>query len=158
MPRATGSRLVLTIACVLAAAHLGCELVPDPAFRQLETSLSLGIVGAKRGDVAGSVDFEFRLQNRGTSTAKACLGPSRTVSYRTMSGGGAAGTFVDHPGCMKEFDIDSGDKFQWRETLDVPQSSDGRVKVDVQIVNPRRCGTWGNCDAFDLTSNEIPIP
>ncbi len=47
----------------------------------------------------------------------------------------------------------------WAETLEVPRLSEGRVQlqVDVQIVNPRRCGSWGNCAAFDLKSNQFEI-
>ena len=48
----------------------------------------------------------------------------------------------------------------WAETLEVPRLSHGRTEVEVtiQIVNPRRCGNWGNCVAFDLMSNQFEIP
>jgi hypothetical protein len=42
----------------------------------------------------------------------------------------------------------------WAETLEVPRLSQGRVEIEVgvQIVNPRRCGSWGNCAAIELKS------
>jgi hypothetical protein len=48
----------------------------------------------------------------------------------------------------------------WDEALEVPRLSQGRVEVEVsvQIVNPRRCGGWGNCSSIDLKSNEFEIP
>jgi hypothetical protein len=38
----------------------------------------------------------------------------------------------------------------WAETLEVRFVS--RSEVGVQIVNPRRCGSWGNCVAIELKS------
>ena len=47
----------------------------------------------------------------------------------------------------------------WDERLEVARLPHDRVEADVtvQIVNPRQCGSWGNCAAFDLTSNHVEI-
>jgi hypothetical protein len=144
----------------LALAVSGCEVMPDPEFAALESALTLSIVEAKRSGSGGSADFSFELTNRGGTSAKACLGPSRSVSYKVASSSGISSTLVDHPGCTREFTIQSGGAMSWDETLEVPRLSQGRVEVEVsvQIVNPRRCGSWGNCAAIDLKSNQFEIP
>jgi hypothetical protein len=134
----------------------GCEMMPDPEFAALNSALTLSVVEARRGASAGSADFRFELTNRGSASAKACLGPSRSVSYKVSSSSGISSNFVDHPGCTRAFTIPPGGVMSW----EVPRLSQGRVKVEVsvQIVNPRRCGGWGNCSAIELKSNELEIP
>jgi hypothetical protein len=68
----------------LAVAVSGCELMPDPEFAALESALTLSIVGAKRSASGRSVNLRFELTNRGSTSAKACLGPSRSVSYKGL--------------------------------------------------------------------------
>lgn len=144
----------------LAVAVSGCEVRPDPEFSALKSALSLTIGEARRSASGGAADFSFELRNRGRTSARACLGPSRSVSYEVGSSSGISSTFVDHPGCTREFTIQPGDVMSWDETLEVPRLSEGRawVEVGVQIVNPRRCGRWGTCAAFDLESNRFEIP
>jgi hypothetical protein len=134
--------------------------MPDPKFAALKGALTLSIVEAKRSESGASADFTFRLANRGSATAKACLGPSRSVSYKVASSSGISSRLVDHPGCTREFTIQPGGVMSWAETLEVPRLSEGRVEIEVsvQIVNPRRCGGWGNCAAFDLKANQVEIP
>lgn len=160
MPRAASSLRSFFLYAGIAAAVSGCEIMPDPEFASLKGALTLSIVEAERSESGASADFTFRLANRGSTTAKACLGPSRSVSYKVASSSGISGSFVDHPGCTREFAIQPGGEMTWAETLEVPRLSEGRVhlQVDVQIVNPRRCGSWGNCAAFDLKSSQFEIP
>jgi hypothetical protein len=143
----------------LAVGLSGCELMPDRELAALEKALTVNIADAKRNPSGGSVDFSFEMRNRGSTIAKACLGPSRSVSYRLSSSSGTSSTFVDHPGCTREFTIQPGGVMSWAETLEVPRLSQGRIdlQVDIQIVNPRRCGSWGNCAAFDLKSNHFEL-
>lgn len=160
---ANRSRSLLLLAGV-ALAISGCELMPDPAFDALPEALSLKIVDAKRSSSGSSIHFGFELANRGSSTARACLGPSRSVDYDVDYEGGSAGgimsNFVDHPGCTRAFAIDSGSVLSWAETIDIRELRPGRleVEVEVQITNPNRCGSWGNCSAFDVKSNTFAIP
>ncbi len=144
----------------LSTALVGCELVPDPEFAALERTLELRILGAKRGGSDEQVAFSFMLKNRGNTNANACLGPSRSVFYRVGSWGGGSSTFVDHPGCAREFAIAPAAILSWDETLETPRLPGGRaeVEVGVQIVNPRRCGNWGNCAAFELRATTFIIP
>ena len=150
---------LLLLSAGLALGVSGCEFMPDPEFAALESALTLRIVEAKRSASAGSVDFRFELRNRGSMSAKACFGPSRSVSYKASSSSATSGTFVDHPGCAREFTIQSGDEMSWDEAIEVPRLPHGRaeVEVSVQIVNPRRCGRWGICAAIDLKSNQFEI-
>jgi hypothetical protein len=144
----------------LAVAASGCEVMPDREFAALENALTLRIAEAKRSASGGTVDFSFELMNRGGTSAKACLGPARSVSYKVASSSGISSTFVHHPGCTREFTIQPAGVMSWVETLEVPRLSQGRVEleVEIQVVNPRRCGSWGNCAAFDLKSNQFEIP
>jgi hypothetical protein len=155
----TANRLSLLVGVLaLAVSGLGCDLMPDPEFSAVRRGLALTIVETKRGAVAGSVDFELELKNGGSASAIACLGPSRSVWYTTGSGGGVSGDLVDHAGCQREFAIQPGRTWGWSETLKVPELSQSiEVEVGVQIVNPRRCGSWGNCSAFDVRSNKVVI-
>ena len=143
----------------VAVALAACELMPDPEFAALENALSLRLVEAKRSTSSDSVDLAFELTNRGRTVATGCLGPSRSVSYKGSSVG-ISSSFVDHPGCTREFSIRSGGKMLWNETFKEAGLPYGRVEVgaSVQIVNPRRCGGWGNCAAFDLRSNQVEVP
>jgi hypothetical protein len=144
----------------LAVAVSGCEVMPDPRFATLKNALSVSIVKAKRSVSGGSADVSLELTNRGSTSAKVCLGSSRSVSYKSASSSGTSGTFVDHPGSTREFTIQSGGVMSCDETLEVPHLPQGRVEVEVgvQIVNPRRCGSWGNCAAIDLKTNQFEIP
>jgi hypothetical protein len=159
--RRTASHLgSLLLFAGLAVAVSRCEVMPDPEFAALKTALILRIVEAKRAASGGTINFSLELTNRGSASAKACLGPSRSVSYKVASSSGTSFTSVDHPGCTREFTIQSGGVMSWDETLEVPRLSQGRVEVEVsvQIVNPRQCGNWGNCIAIDLKSNQFEIP
>lgn len=120
----------------------GCEIMPDREFAALEKTLTLNIAEAKRSASGGSADFSFGLTNRVSTSAKACLGPSHSVSYKAASSSGISSRLVDHPGCTREFTVQPGGVMSWAETLEVPRLSEGRVEleVSVQIVNPRRCG------------------
>jgi hypothetical protein len=100
--------------------------MPDREFAALGSALALNVVAARRG-AAGSADFSFELTNRGNASAKACLGPSRTVSYRSAASSGGSMTFVDHPGCTREFAIQSGGVMSWGEVLEVSRLPRGRV-------------------------------
>ena len=157
LPRRLGALLLVG---GLAVAGSGCEVMPDPEFAALGRALTLGIVDARRSASGSSADFSLELTNRGAAMARACLGPSRSVSYNVASSSGISSSFVDHPGCAREFTIRSGGVMSWHETLEVPRLSQGRVEVEVsvQIVNPRRCGSWGACAAIDLKSNRFAIP
>lgn len=140
-------------ALAVLVAGVGCDLLPDPEFAAIERSLELSILEADRAQSGDAVDFEFELKNSGESTARACLGPSRIVSYKTSAGGGSSFDGVDHPGCLREFAIRSGDAMRWRETLRVSGASSGQVEVEVEIevVNPRRCGGVG-CPSIQVKS------
>jgi len=150
----------LLLLVVLAAAVFGCEVVPDRAFAALEKALSVNIIKATRSASGGSIDFSFELANHGRTSATACLGPSRSVSYRVASLNGISDHTVDHPGCMREFTIQSGGVMLWTETLEVTRLPAGRVEVEVtvQIANPRRCGQSRACAVIDLKSNQFEIP
>jgi len=159
--RGTASPLrSLLLLAGLGVAALGCEIVPDREFAALKEGLTVRIVDARRSVPGGSVDFSFELSNHGSTSGTACLGPSRSVSYKVGSSTGTTIHRVDHPGCMREFTIQSGGAMSWTETLEVPRLPDGRaeVEVSVQIVDPRRCGRWAACAAIDLKSNQFEIP
>ena len=98
----------LLLFAVLVVAVSGCEIMPDPEFAALESALTVSIVEAKRSASGASVNFRFELTNRGVRLQKACLGPSRSVSYKVPSSSGISSTFVDHPGCTREFAIQPG--------------------------------------------------
>jgi hypothetical protein len=150
----------LLVLAALSTTVFGCESVPDREFAELGQGLTLNIVEATRSTSGGSFDFTLELANRGSTSARACLGPSRTVSYKVASSSGTTVHSVDHPGCMREFTIQSVGVMSWAETLEVPRLPDGRVEVavSVQIVNPRRCGSFGRCATIDLKSNQFEIP
>ena len=152
--RRTINTLRSVAALAVLAAGTGCDFLPDPEFAGIERALELTIVEADRGQAADSFDFELDLKNRSESTVKACLGPSRNVSYKTTSGGGSSFDFVDHPGCVREFAIESGRTMRWRETIGVTGLYGGKVEVEieVEIVNPRRCGGYG-CAAIQIKSS-----
>lgn len=149
---------------VAVVAIPGCEVMPDPAFDALPKALTLRIVDAKLSSSRTSIDFNFELANNGGRTASACLGPSRGVGYEVDyeggSHGGTAFKLVDHPGCTRAFTIEPGSVLSWAETIEVPELRQGRleVKVGVQVTNPNRCGGWGSCSAFDVTSDTFVTP
>jgi len=160
MRRTTSSLRWLLLLGGLAVAALGCEIVPDREFAVLEKRLTVRIVEATRSASGGSIDFSFELANHGSTSATACLGPSRSLSYKVGSLSGTSVHRVDHPGCMREFTIQSGGVMLWTETLEVTRLPAGRVEVEVtvQIANPRRCGQSRACAVIDLKSNQFEIP
>jgi hypothetical protein len=160
MARTASPLVSLLMFAGLAVAASACKIMPDREFAAVEKAHTLNIADAKCSASGGSVDFSFELTNPGSTSAKACLGPSRSVSFTVAASSGTSSRLVDHPGCTREFTIQPGSVMSWAETLEVPRLSQGRVglEVDVQIVNPRRCGSWGNCAAFDLNLNQFEIP
>jgi hypothetical protein len=158
-------RTINTLGSLLLVVGLGvvvsgCELIPDPEFAALESALTLRIVEVKRSASDASTDVRFELTNQGSTTAKACIGPSRSVSSKGSFWIETSGNFVSHPGCAREFTIPSGGAMAWHEALEVPGRYADRVEVEisVQIVNPQRCGGMGNCAAIYLKSNQFEIP
>jgi hypothetical protein len=144
---------------VLATGTFGCMAVPDPDFAALESALVLRIGQAKRDEAGGAIDFTFELRNRGRESVSACLGMSRRVSYEANSRGGTSGTFVDHPGCVREFEIPPSGVMSWDENLKVSGLPRGPVEVEVtiEIVNPRRCQGGVGCTTLDVKSNQVQI-
>jgi len=63
----------------------GCEAILDPDFAALESALVLSIVEASRKTSDDSAEFSFELRNPRSASAKACLGASRSVSYKVGS-------------------------------------------------------------------------
>jgi hypothetical protein len=138
--------------CAVVAAAAGCDQMPDRAFASLEATLTLRIaritpVGAEKT----SLDLE--LANRGTARAHGCLGSGRSVtgsrSSRSVSG-------VDHPGCVRAFELNPGGVLAWSETHDVTvrPGEPADAAVEVQILNPRRCSPTG-CAGFMIASAPV---
>jgi hypothetical protein len=142
----------------LAIATLGCELLPDLEFAQIERSLELTIVEVQPLPSGNSSEFVLRFTNKGQSVATACLGPSRSVWYDTAGPSGVSSESVDHPGCAREFTVRPGQSMTWSETLEVPHLTERRVEVavSVQVVNPRQCSGWG-CASTEFKSNTREI-
>jgi hypothetical protein len=145
------------LAWVLAAS--GCDRLPDRQFARIGDSLKLKIAKVTRSESGTSAEFVLTMTNSGPRAVNACLGPSRNVSVDTS--GPQASTFnsIDHPGCVREFTLEPGRDMTWSEVIDVPHLSETRVdvEVDVEVVNPRRCGGWG-CTSTDIRSNKQRIP
>jgi hypothetical protein len=101
---------------------------------------------------------EFKLSNDSASAVKSCLGPSRAVSYKSSGSSGVASHGFDHPGCTKEFTIEPKSNMLWTEEVEVPivLRTGVKVQIDVELVNPRRCGGWG-CSATMLSSSEYAV-
>jgi len=139
---------VVASAALVAAA--GCDLMPDPEFAAVEGALALIIIEATRSHSGESIDFELELKNQGGALARACLGPSRSVDG---SGGVQSFEFVHHPGCIREFAIEPGETMRWHEAMRMSGLSSDRVdvEVEIQVVNPRRCGGAG-CPSFQIKS------
>ena len=150
---------ILAMILTLALSASGCHLLPDGQFTQVGQSLKLKIATAERSESGTSATFVFILTNSGTRAVNACLGPSRSVWYDTSGPSGVSTTWVDHPGCMREFAIEPGRDMTWSEVLDVSHLSETRVdvEVEVEVVNPRRCGAVG-CASTRLESNKQRIP
>jgi hypothetical protein len=148
---------VVILALALAAS--GCYLLPDRQFARIGDSLKLKIAKVNRSESGTSAEFVFAITNSGPHAVNACLGPSRSVSYKTSGFSGIRSNFVDHPGCMREFTIEPGRGMTWSEVIDVPHLSESPVdvEVEVEVVNPRRCSAVG-CTSATLKSNNQRIP
>ena len=158
MRRTAGHRRSLLLLTGFAVTVAGCELMPDRQFAELEKTLTLKIADARRNPSGKSLDVRFEMTNHGSTSAQACLGPSRDVYYDAGLSSGFSSSFTHHAGCTREFSIESADVMSWSETLELSQLAAGRVQVEVtvQIVNPRRCGS--SCAEISLKSNRIEIP
>lgn len=159
MTRSNVDAAIRVTILALALAASGCDLLPDPQFAQVGHSLKLMIAKVDRSESGTSAEFVFTLTNGGPEAVNACLGPSRSVWYDTSGAGGVSSTWVDHPGCMSEFTIEPDRDMTWSEVLDVPHLSETRVdvEVEVEVVNPRRCGAFG-CTSTTLRSKKQRIP
>lgn len=140
--RSTPHVLSLLLASATIAVSAGCDRLSDAEFAAVESALALTIVEARRSESVGSIDFELELRNQGGKVARACLGPSRKVSG---FGGHDSLIVVHHPGCVREFAIEPGETMRWHETLPVSGLPNDRVEVgvEIEVVNPRRCGSAG---------------
>lgn len=151
---ARGRRIIVPL--VLAAS--ACRILPDRQFEKLGDSLTLKLANVERSASGLSATFVLTLANGGPDAVSACLGPGRTVSYRTSGYSGTSFRWIDHPGCAREFIIAPGRDMTWSEVLDVPNLSQGRgeFEVGVEVVNPRRCDGWG-CTSTRLISDKRTI-
>lgn len=149
--------LSLLVASAAIAVSAGCGRMPDAELEAVERALVLTIVEARRSGSVGSIDVELELRNQGGEVARACLGPSRKVS---VVGGHDSLAVVHHPGCVREFAMEPGATMRWHDTLPVSGLPTDRVDVGVEIdvVNPRRCGSAG-CPSIPiraLNKREVP--
>jgi hypothetical protein len=87
----------LTASLVLAAS--ACAAFPDRQFARIGDSLALTIAKVTRPPSGTSAQFVFTIANRGLRAVNACLGPSRSVEYRTSRSLGTSFRSLDHPGC-----------------------------------------------------------
>lgn len=151
-----GSRLRSIVSLILAAS--ACRMLPDRQFEKIGDSLKLKLVKIERSESGPSAKFVFTLANGGPDAVSACLGPGRSVSYQTSGYGGTSFTWIDHPGCVREFTITPAGEMTWSEVLEVPNVSEGRgsFEVAVEVVNPRRCDGAG-CTSIRLTSDKQTI-
>ena len=143
----------------LATAVTACEFVPDREFEALQHNLSLRIVSAKRLE-NDKADFGFTLTNQGKTDANACLGPSRSVSYRGGPASGTSSDSVDHAGCalassrFNQAGCCRGTR-HWRCLVCL----NARLKwrSDVQITNPRRAaiGATAPSSSFSRTRSRF---
>jgi hypothetical protein len=133
----------------VVAAAVGCDQLPDREFASLKGTLTLRVaritpVGAEK------TRFDLELTNRGAGGAKACLGPGRSVTGLRGSGSFSG---VDHPSCVRDFQLNPGGVLAWSETHDVAVRPGEPVEaaVEVEILNPRRCSS-GGCAGFMVAS------
>jgi hypothetical protein len=151
---------VLIATAAMAAHAVGCASVADQQLARIARSLELTVVRARVTDSRDGIELDLSLRNRGNSAAVACLGPGRSVS---SSAGAGMMTLVDHPGCVREFTIPPGEAMTWSERLDTQAPSeagagqDVQVEVEIEIVNPRRCGSFG-CSSTWLKPAAVRIP
>jgi hypothetical protein len=146
MRRLLGTALFCATAACVAAA---CDQLPDPAFASLEGSLTLRIVQITSAG-AEEARFDLELRNGGAKRAVACLGPGRGIKRMV---GPWSFIWVDHPSCVREFDLGPGGVFAWSETHDVAVRPGPPVEasIEVQILNPSRCSSVG-CAGFMIES------
>jgi hypothetical protein len=144
---------------ILALAASACDRVPDPQFGRIGNSLKLEIAKVTRSKDGTSAEFVFTVNNAGSGPVNACLGPVKRVSYDT-SGPVGGMTFMSnsHPGCMREFTLEPGRGMTWSEAIEMAHLSETRVdvEVEVEVMNPRRCGRFG-CATTTLQSNKQRI-
>ena len=146
---------------VLAVTGTACGWLPgalDPELLALKRALRLEIAQVNRLQSVESAEFVFKLSNHGRDTVDACIGPSRSVWFKSSGPSGVSSTFVDHPGCTKPFTLRPKGDMTWQERLDVPHLSEGKmdVEVDIEFVNPSMCGGFG-CSALELRSTSYSI-
>lgn len=146
------------VTALFAVVSLVCACaVFDPELLMAKNRLKLEIT-----DIVPVKDrvarVEFNLSNKSASAVKSCLGPSRAVSYKSSGSSGVASDGFDHPGCTKEFTIEPKSDLLWNEEVEFPivLRSGVKIEIEVELVNPRRCGGWG-CTATMLSSSEYAM-
>ena len=132
---------------------VGCGSNADQQLIRIVESLELTIVHARFMDSREAIELEMSLRNKSQAAAVACLGPGRIVASST---GAVEMTMVDHPGCLREFTILPGKTMKWSERFEAETGPDCRdvnvdVEIEVEVVNPRRCGSVG-CSSTWLKS------
>jgi hypothetical protein len=130
----------------------GCSLLPDPELAIYRRALVLELIGAK-STAAGSVVVDLKLSHRGDRTIDACIGPSRSLSARSAGGSASSLEFTHHAGCVRNFRLAPGGELVWPETFErfSKTSTDAKLEVSIEILNPRRCGATG-CSRTTLTA------
>lgn len=145
----------------LALQGAACSWLPallEPDLESLRRSLKLEITDVKKPEWNKPADVSLKLTNQSAIVVKACLGPSRSLSYSAPGGGGTRSTDIDHPGCIKEFVLQPAGEMTWNEHLDVPTTlvAGLELEVTVEIVEPRSCGGWG-CSAIQMRSIQYVV-
>lgn len=134
----------------LAAVAAGCDGWVGAETAVLRDTLRVSIERVERSS-SGQVELSLAMLNAGSTTARACLGPSHDFSVdageRTLS----SMVTVSHPGCQREFAIAPGEVLRWREALDLeaPIETWTHVRGTIEVLK-MPCRWWERC-RLDLT-------
>ena len=93
----------------------------------------------------GRIELSLRLANESAHVVNACLGPSRGVSVQFEDSSRSDSTGVDHPDCIRRFDLRPAAAFVWLETMEFPAapSGPGVIEVTVEVLDPEHCSSIG---------------
>lgn len=137
----------------------GCATAA-PAAPKYEEKLDLSLKLEKSDFATGEITLAtLTLRNVSTTAVAACVGEAKGYNISgTRKSTGRSNT-VDHPGCIRRFEMSPGQAIEWTEPIEILDVGEGPGKLNawIQVVDPNHCDKNYGCDFSHISSRFVAV-
>lgn len=149
--------IVLAVAVVADLSGCATAVPGVPKYEEkLDLSLKLERSDFATGEVATAT---LTLRNVSTAAVAGCVGEAKGYNISgTRKSTGRSNT-VDHPGCLRRFELAPGQVLEWTEPVEILDVGEGpgRLNAWIQVVDPEHCDKNHGCDFSHISSRFVAV-